>query len=170
MNEKVFHTMRGYVLRRGMMEAMQPGLWVHAHVIDAWTDILNYKEKLKSNSTVNRYFFDTSMVRQFIFDKNIPFNERFHNFESNIKDAMKKDKKLLTFEKVHLCFYQFIKKNHFYIICINLEEPAVDVIDNRNSVAKFSRAYRDAPNELKILFSRYLMRVNHKSASTLGGV
>ena len=54
--------MRGYVLRRGMMEAMQPGLWVHAHVIDAWTDILNYKEKLKSNYAMNWYFFDISML------------------------------------------------------------------------------------------------------------
>ncbi|CAH1412895.1 unnamed protein product [Lactuca virosa] len=144
-------TKRGYMLGRGMIETMQPRLWVHAHVIDAWTDILNYEENLKSNSTMNRYFFDTSMVIQFIFDKNIPFNERFDKFESNIKDAMKKDKELLTFEKVHL-------------------EPTVDVIDNRNSVAKFSRAYRDAPNELKILFSRYLIRVNHKSASTLEGV
>nr|KAJ0211403.1 hypothetical protein LSAT_V11C400220140 [Lactuca sativa] len=157
---------------------MQPGLWVHTHVIDAWTDILNYEEKLKSNSIVNRYFYDTSMVRQFIFDKNIPFNERFDKFEANIKDAMKKDKELLTFEKVHLVFLPVHQKNHFYIICINLEEPVIDVIDNRNSVAKFSRAYRDAPNELKmtisflqkILFSRYLMRVNHKSASTLEGV
>ncbi|CAH1445597.1 unnamed protein product [Lactuca virosa] len=67
-------------------------------------------------------------------------------------------------------FFPVHKKNHFYIICINLEEPAVDVIDNRNSVAKFSRAYRDAPNELKILFSRYLMRVNHKSALIMEGV
>ncbi|CAH1443986.1 unnamed protein product [Lactuca virosa] len=86
--------------------------------------------------------------RQFIFDKYIPFNERFDKFESNIKDAMKKDKELLTFEKVHLVFFPVHQKNHFYIICINLEEPAVDVIDNRNSVAKFPRAYRDAPNEL----------------------
>ncbi|CAI9272191.1 unnamed protein product [Lactuca saligna] len=149
---------------------MQPRLWVHAHVIDAWTNILNYGEKLKSNSTVNRYFFNTSMVRQFIFDKNIPLNERFDQFESNIKDAMKKDKELLTFEKVHLVFLPVHQKNYFYIICINLEEPLFDVIDNRNSVAKFSGAYHDAPNELKILFSRYLMRVNQKSASTLEGV
>ncbi|CAH1438692.1 unnamed protein product [Lactuca virosa] len=141
-------TKRGYVIGRGMIETMQAGLWVHAHVIDAWTDILNYEEKLKSNSTLNRYFFDTSIVRQFIFDKNIPFNQRFDKFESNIKDAMKKDKELLTFENFHLVFLLVHQKNHFYIICINLEEPAVDVIDNRNSVAKFSRAYRDAPNEL----------------------
>ncbi|KAL7586916.1 hypothetical protein Lser_V15G40528 [Lactuca serriola] len=53
---KVFQTKGGYVLGRGMIETMQVGLWVHAHVIDAWTDILNYEEKLKSNSTVNRYF------------------------------------------------------------------------------------------------------------------
>ncbi|CAH1417780.1 unnamed protein product [Lactuca virosa] len=131
-----------------MIETMQAGLWIHAHVIDAWTDVLNYEEKLKSNYTVNRYFFDASMVRQFIFDKNIPFIERYDKFESNIKDAMKKDKELLTFEKVHLVFFPIHQKNHFYIICINLEEPAVDVIANRNLVAKFSRAYRDAPNEL----------------------
>ncbi|CAH1432863.1 unnamed protein product [Lactuca virosa] len=91
---------------------------------------------------------DKKRERQFIFDKNIPFNQRFDKFESNIKDAMKKDKELLPFEKVHLVFLPVHQKNHFYIICINLEEPAVDVIDNRNSVAKFSRAYRDAPNEL----------------------
>ncbi|CAH1425182.1 unnamed protein product [Lactuca virosa] len=145
-SEKVFQNKRWYVLGRGMIETMQAGLWVHAHVIDAWTDILNYEEKLKSNSTMNRYFFDTSIV--FIFDKNIPFNQRFDKFESNIKDAMKKDKELLTFEKVHLVFLPVHQKNHFYIICINLEEPAVDVIDNRNSVVEFSRAYRDAPNEL----------------------
>ncbi|CAH1414561.1 unnamed protein product [Lactuca virosa] len=111
-----------------------------------------------------------SRIETVHIDKYIPFNERFDKFESNIKDAMKKDKELLTFEKVHLVFFPVHQKNHFYIICRNLEEPAVDVIDNRNSVAKFPRAYRDAPNELKILFSRYLMRVNHKSASTLEGV
>ncbi|CAH1436213.1 unnamed protein product [Lactuca virosa] len=161
--EKIFQTKRGYVLGIGIIETMQTGLWIHADVIDAWIDVLNYEEKLKSNSAVNRYFFDTSMVRQFIFDKNIPFIERSDKFESNIKDEMKKDKEILTFEKVHL-------KNDFYIICINLKEPAVNVIDNMNSIAKFSRAYRDAPNELKILFSRYLMKVNHKSALILEGV
>ncbi|CAI9272951.1 unnamed protein product [Lactuca saligna] len=124
------------------------------------------EDEEKSDENLNkREIKNQTIMRQFIFDKNIPFIERFDKFESNIKDAMKKDKELLTFEKVHL----FIK-NHFYIICINLEEPAVDVIDNRNSVAKFSRAYRDAPNELKILFSRYLMRVNHKSTLILESV
>ncbi|CAH1422005.1 unnamed protein product [Lactuca virosa] len=76
--KEVFQTKRGYVLGRGRIETIHAGLWVHAHVIDAWTDVLNYEEKIKSNSTVNQYFFDTSMV-----------------------------------------------------------EPAVDVIDNRNSVANF---------------------------------
>nr|KAJ0195406.1 hypothetical protein LSAT_V11C700373370 [Lactuca sativa] len=71
---------------------------------------------------------------------------------SRIKDAMKEDKELLTFEKVHLVFFPINQKNHFYIICINLEEPVVDVVDNRNSVAK------------------YLMSVNHKSALILEGV
>ncbi|CAH1413209.1 unnamed protein product [Lactuca virosa] len=103
----------GKRLKKPLLKVSSPynqkeaGLWIHAHVIDAWTDVSNYEEKLKSNSTVNR---------------------------------------------------------------INLEESTVDVIDNRNSVAKFSRAYRDAPNELKILFSRYLMSVNHKSALILEGV
>ncbi|CAH1417779.1 unnamed protein product [Lactuca virosa] len=74
-----------------MIETMQAGLWIHAHVIDAWTDVLNYEEKLKSNYTVNRYFFDASMVRQFIFDK-ISLSLKDMIIESNIKDAMKKDK------------------------------------------------------------------------------
>ncbi|CAI9300266.1 unnamed protein product [Lactuca saligna] len=131
-----------------------------------WNDDVIENDE-ESNTDENE---DMKLDRQFIFDKNIPFNQRFDKFESNIKDAMNKDKQLLTFEKIHLVFLSVHQKNHFYIICINLEEPAVDVIDNRNSVAKFSRAYHDAPNELKILFNRYLMRVNHKSASTLEGV
>ncbi|CAH1430765.1 unnamed protein product [Lactuca virosa] len=133
-------------------------------------NILGIEDHHVGRRDVGKRLKKPSLKRHFIFDKNIPFIERSDKFESNIKDAMKKDKELLTFEKVHLVFFPVHQKNHFYIICINLEEPAVDVIDNRNSVTKFSRAYRDAPNELKILFSRYLMRVNHKSALILEGV
>ncbi|CAH1434872.1 unnamed protein product [Lactuca virosa] len=109
------------------------------------------------------------MIRQFIYDKKHPFIERYDKFESNIKDAIKKDKELLTFEKVQLVFFSS-SKNHFYLTCINLEEPSVDAIDNMNSVAMLKRAYRDAPEELKLLFSRYLMTVNNKSALSLEGV
>ncbi|CAH1433256.1 unnamed protein product [Lactuca virosa] len=52
----------------------------------------------------------------------------------------------------------------------NLEEPTFDVIDNMNLVANFSRAYRDALDELKLLLSSYVMSVNHKSTLNLEGV
>ena len=38
--------------------------------------------------------------------------------------------------------------DHYYLICMNLKEPSVDVIDNRNSVAKISNAYNDAPEQM----------------------
>nr|KAJ0227425.1 hypothetical protein LSAT_V11C100043730 [Lactuca sativa] len=67
-------------------------------------------------------------------------------------------------------FFPVQHKNHFYLICINLEEPAVDVTDNKNSVEMLKRAYHDAAKELNLLFSRYLVSVNHKSTFILKGV
>ncbi|KAL4566970.1 hypothetical protein LXL04_022540 [Taraxacum kok-saghyz] len=53
---------------------------------------------------------------------------------------------------------------------MNLKDPAVDVLDNRNSVAKISNAYKGVPEEMILLFCSYLRKVKHKSASQLENV
>ena len=77
---------------------------------------------------------------------------------------------------------------------MNLKDPAVDVLDNRNSVAKISNAYKGVPEEMVsilkciifkficicfsndllslqiLLFCSYLRKVKHKSASQLENV
>ncbi|KAL4567700.1 hypothetical protein LXL04_023292 [Taraxacum kok-saghyz] len=147
-NEKVFKTNTGKVLSRRMAETMQPGLWLHAHVIDVWAAILNHEEKIRSDSTKFRYFFDTTIVTDFLFDGKIHFTERCEKLESIIKDTMKKDKEPATFDKVDLVFFAVHQKYHYYLISMNLKDLAVDVLDNRNSVAKISNAYKGVPEEL----------------------
>ncbi|KAL4591786.1 hypothetical protein LXL04_004757 [Taraxacum kok-saghyz] len=95
-----------------MAETMQPGLWLHAHVIDAWAAILNHEEKIRSDSTKFRYFFDTTIVTDFLFDGKIHFTERCEKLESIIKDTMKKDKEPATFDKVDLIllFCSYLRK------------------------------------------------------------
>ncbi|KAL4561566.1 hypothetical protein LXL04_033735 [Taraxacum kok-saghyz] len=169
-SEKVFKTNMGNVLSRGMAETIHPRLWLHAYVIDAWAAILNHEEKMRSDSTKFRYFFDTTIVRDFLFDENIHFTKRCENFESIIKDTMKKDKDPATFKKVDLVFFTVHQKDHYYLISMNLKDPAIDVLDKRNSVAKISNAYKGVPEELILLFCSYLRKVKHKSASQLENV
>ncbi|KAL4579736.1 hypothetical protein LXL04_015900 [Taraxacum kok-saghyz] len=83
---------------------------------------------------------------------------------------MKKDKEPATFDKVDLVFFAVHQKDHYYLISMNLKELAVDVLDNRNSVAKISNAYKGVPEELILLFCSYLRKVKHKSASQLENV
>ncbi|KAI3689744.1 hypothetical protein L2E82_47711 [Cichorium intybus] len=152
-SEKVFETEKGTIVLRGMIETLQAELWVHVNVIDAWSAVLNYEEKNR------RFFFDTTILRPSLYDLRKPFVERCNKFEEDIKDAMKGEEKLKTFEEIDLVFFPVHSANHYYLICINLKEPRVDVLDNKLSNAKMKNSYHGAPKELSLMFSRMFWNV-----------
>ncbi|KAI3500976.1 hypothetical protein L1887_36805 [Cichorium endivia] len=49
------------------------------------------------------------------------------------------------FDTTILVFFPVHSANHYYLICINLKEPRVDVLDNKLSNAKMKNSYHGAP-------------------------
>ncbi|KAL4558174.1 hypothetical protein LXL04_036372 [Taraxacum kok-saghyz] len=181
-SEKMFELKNRVLVPRGMIETLQPGLLVHTSVIDAWAAVLNFEEKMTPVKEMRRYFFDTTLevrffnvnfdknihmkiyIRSIVYDKQTPFIERYKAFETKVNEALKEEKDLMTFDAVDLVFFPVLHLDHYYLMCINLKEPSVDIIDNKMTNAKIQRTCGDGPEHLKQLFCRYLMSVHHKSA------
>ncbi|CAH1415983.1 unnamed protein product [Lactuca virosa] len=168
--EKVFEVKKGIVVLRGMIETLQPKLNIHQNVIDAWIEVLNFEEKSSPKKQMQRYFFDTTIMTSSMYDRKRPLIERFEEFERKIKEAMKYQKELITFEEFDLVFFPIVCDEHYCLICVDLKEKQIDVMDNNLTTSKIQTSFGDAAGELKLLFSRYLLNVNHKSALQIQNV
>lgn len=69
-------------------------------------------------------------------------------FKSNLNQLMMFTQ-FGTLKDVELVFFPIISKNHFYLICFNLKNPAIDIIDNmKRDVEDIEAIYQEVPKML----------------------
>ena len=58
----VFATVNGFALIRGVTESLYPGITVHVEVINAWSQICNFDERLRNPISMRRLFCHTGLL------------------------------------------------------------------------------------------------------------
>ncbi|GKE46050.1 hypothetical protein Tco_1477308, partial [Tanacetum coccineum] len=108
---------------------------IAANVIDAWSDVLNHEEKYRANRSITShvYYWTEMLPPHLVEDKN-QVNERRRIFDENVAIILKKSKKK-NFNHVDLVsFFPCMKdSNHHYIICFDMKNAEIDIIDNINN-------------------------------------
>ncbi|GJX05102.1 ulp1 protease family, C-terminal catalytic domain-containing protein [Tanacetum coccineum] len=138
--------------------SLYPEIKVDASVIDVWSDVLNHEENIEGMFSI-----PTHVTVGQKCNKN-KVNERRRIFDDNVamilENSMKKN-----FNHVDLVFFPCIKdSNHYYIICFDMKNAEIDIIDNiNNDVEDISERYGAYAVALIDSFINYLERHNHPS-------
>ncbi|GKE22428.1 zinc finger CCCH domain-containing protein 19, partial [Tanacetum coccineum] len=100
---------------------------VAANVIDAWSDVLHHEEKYRANRSITSHvYYWTSVGHKCCSKKN-------------------------NFNHVDLVFFPCMKdSNHHYIICFDMKNAEIDIIDNINNDVE----------DISVRYGAYAMALN----------
>ncbi|GJU76662.1 ulp1 protease family, C-terminal catalytic domain-containing protein [Tanacetum coccineum] len=154
---------KGLILECLWFLSLYPEIKVAANIIDAWTDVLNHEEKYRKNLSVASHVYCwTEMLPPYLVEDKNQVNERRRIFDENVEMILENSKKK-NFNHVDLVFFPCIKdSNHHYIICFNIKNAEIDIIDNiNNDVEDISERYGAYAMALIDSFINYLERCYH---------
>ncbi|GJZ38088.1 hypothetical protein Tco_0584279, partial [Tanacetum coccineum] len=124
--------------------SLYPEIKVDATVIDAWSDVLNHEEKYRRNLLITSHVYCwTEMLPPYLVEDKNQVNERRRIFDENVAMILENSKKK-NFNHVDLVsFFPCIKDtNHHYIVCFDMKNAEIDIIDNiKNDVEDISERY-----------------------------
>ncbi|KAK1396792.1 hypothetical protein POM88_006655 [Heracleum sosnowskyi] len=106
-------------------------------VIDAYASILNEDEKYRS------------------VDSPIVFSAApSSRFRARLDSMLLKHGVKIT--KIDLIFFTIHDKSHYYVVCFNLKNPSIEILDNIKHGEDSTLAYDEYPESLKELFVKYM--------------
>ncbi|GJV19956.1 hypothetical protein Tco_1368976 [Tanacetum coccineum] len=98
-------------------------------------DVLNHEEKYRANHSITShvYYWTEMLPPHLVEDKN-QVNERRRIFDENVAIILENSKKNNFNHVDFLSFFPCMKdSNHHYIICFDMKNAEIDIIDNINN-------------------------------------
>ncbi|PWA77309.1 ulp1 protease family, C-terminal catalytic domain-containing protein [Artemisia annua] len=129
--------------------SLYPEIEVAAPIIDVWSIILNNEEQFRDELSQKRNVYCSTLMlphRMVDFDDGMELEKRRNTFEENFKSVLK-NSGLKDINDVGLIFFPCIKmtesgSNHYYVICFNLKNGNIDILDNiDNGIEDISARY-----------------------------
>nr|GME18955.1 ulp1 protease family, C-terminal catalytic domain-containing protein [Ipomoea batatas] len=156
----------GQTVSRVDIRCLAPGAQVSVGVINAWSCILNCRERTKDLSAPARVFASpfTTLNTAVLFKKIDKLKL------ASFSKALGADFALgpyRTWGDVHLLFFPILQLNHFYLLCVDFKIGRLEIIDNSASTKPTRLKYGDTPENLKLLLTEYFTSVGEKFKSII---
>ncbi|KAL8229582.1 hypothetical protein R6Q57_014482 [Mikania cordata] len=182
--EILFTTINDVNITKKGFRSLKPDTEVYNNIIDGLVEVLNFQERLRSNSSPYRLFLHTKIVVDWMLN-NMESSEdkRYNKFKSNIQGALRNNIELLDLKPMDMVFFPIMEYNHYYLedeppmnepsetLGHDLDEPACSrtldqplIAEPRNHEDYFQK---DSPYKLKHLFVKYLKECNHPKTNEI---
>ncbi|PWA56464.1 hypothetical protein CTI12_AA419660 [Artemisia annua] len=112
---------------RVVLKNLFPGIDVASAAIDLFTHVLNNAEKHRSKTMVTRLFCHTSMLTSDMV--NCDYHRALQKFVENMDYVVSRNE-YKTLDYVQLVFFPVIKGHHFFVVCMNIKDGVVQILDN----------------------------------------
>ncbi|KAJ0465399.1 putative papain-like cysteine peptidase superfamily [Helianthus annuus] len=160
--DDIFETSSGVGTKRFLLISLTPGKRLESSVLDCWASVLNYEEeKKKSQESLHRLFCHTCVITHgMLTDKNLTDADRLNMFGTNMFVVVDKNKALMNLKIYELVLFPIIEGNHYYLICFDLKNPSIVVVDNIHESlspvgVKDASEFHDKDTPLKVV--RYMI-------------
>lgn len=158
--DDIFETVFEKATKRFVIISLHPGVKIHCNVIDCWTEVLNFDEQKRSINSPYRLFCNTSLIVssyiymfciQLLEDYKIVYNNfillqqtenmlndeqmddttRSLMFQSNLMAMLSEfEHGVMDLKTFDIVLFPIVEKDHYYLVCFDLKNPAIQVIDN----------------------------------------
>nr|GMC66490.1 uncharacterized protein LOC109162486 [Ipomoea batatas] len=115
--------------------------------IDAWSAILNQKEKARSSNSPCRFFASTFVC---LYTVVAPYGDdalRSKRFSERMDDEIRLTGGL-NLEDIDLFLFPIVHFEHYYVLTINVENKRFDILDNSSAESPKNEKYGDVPTTL----------------------
>ncbi|GJW98816.1 ulp1 protease family, C-terminal catalytic domain-containing protein [Tanacetum coccineum] len=172
-NDVLSTTKYGHQSSRGQIETLGPHEPVDDNVLSSWSAYLNFMEEKKDSISPARLFFSTFEVDKKLFAGDNAYTlEMFMEYAENANSSYGGQTML---EKADIVFIPVSNDQHKFIVCVNLKNPAVTLIDSKKEGNKVTRKKRkdEDINDMRVasilhrIFGQYLYAINHVKAAQI---
>ncbi|KAK1377831.1 hypothetical protein POM88_024575 [Heracleum sosnowskyi] len=126
-----------------------------ASVIDTWACICNVLEDMRAPESPRRLFCTIETTVGTLSRRNQKStNLMYTNFARNLDHIC--EKYGVKLNDVDMIFFPIHDINHYYLICYNLKNPSVEIIDNSAYCGSATNIYDGFPESLHKHFIKYL--------------
>ncbi|MFS8008272.1 putative papain-like cysteine peptidase superfamily [Helianthus anomalus] len=111
--------------------------WISQNVIHCWAALLNYMEKKENPSGKRRLWCYTTTIPKYMLKAKQTEKRAFATITSHLKEVVECDNELLKLRDFNIIIVPMIEKKHFYMICFDLDNATVEVVDNMHDSFAF---------------------------------
>ncbi|GKA41746.1 ulp1 protease family, C-terminal catalytic domain-containing protein, partial [Tanacetum coccineum] len=172
-SDVLFETKYGHQSSRGQIETLGPQEPVDDNILSSWSAYLNFLEAKKDSMSPARLFFPTFEVDKKLFACDNGYTlEMFMEYAESASSSYGGQTKL---DKADIVFIPVSNGEHKFLVCVNLKNPAVTLIDSKKEGNKVTRKKKKDGNiddvivasKLHQFFGQYLYASNHGKAAAI---
>uniref|UniRef100_A0A166GCN9 Ubiquitin-like protease family profile domain-containing protein n=1 Tax=Daucus carota subsp. sativus TaxID=79200 RepID=A0A166GCN9_DAUCS len=140
-------------------QSMMDGEMIMTSVMDVWCCFLNALEELRAPVSPYRLFcyIETTLSTLNASDE-ATVEEKYLIFETNMDHVLTSNR--TTLAEVDMVFFPIHRVNHYYVVCYNLKNPAIEILDNRVSERTIQYLYGHQLTILHTHFIEFMKRKN----------
>ncbi|GJS02301.1 ribonuclease H-like domain-containing protein [Tanacetum coccineum] len=111
------------------LESLYPGITVHVGVINMWSQVCNFEERLRSPDSMRRLFCHSSMISEKMLNEKDSVKALTY-FIDDMEFVMK-SAKVDNISNIDMVLFPVIlAKSHYYLVVFNLKTPKIKILDN----------------------------------------
>nr|GMD81317.1 uncharacterized protein LOC109162486 [Ipomoea batatas] len=117
-------------------------------IIDAWSAILNQKEKTRSSSSPCRFFASTFVC---LYTVVAPYGDdalRTKRFTERMDNEIRQTEGL-NLQDIELFLFPIVHSHHYFVLTVNVKNKRFDILDNSSSDSPENEKYGDVPTTLR---------------------
>ncbi|KAH6814101.1 hypothetical protein C2S51_023119 [Perilla frutescens var. frutescens] len=124
----------GVAVNRGDMLTMRQNAVIRSNILDAWSSVMNHKELSRSPDSRYRFFASTKPACFEIENLNGSYDKKkvMDKFVRALDGVLKKTKGIKV-ANIELFVFPVYEMEHYQIVCFNVKNFRVDVIDDKVS-------------------------------------
>ncbi|KAK9072224.1 hypothetical protein SSX86_008656 [Deinandra increscens subsp. villosa] len=168
-SDTVFYSITGVQVSKAMMSTLNYISNVDSNVLKAFTDVMNWDEKKRSDSSPHRLFCPPHIIDQWtLYDSDIADASRLDTFVTNMDRHVSFNNLTSDLKGVDMVFFPVEEADLYYLIVFELKYPAISVIDtmcqNKPLIQLIDHGCyqeNDSAYKMKQLFCGYLEKIKH---------
>ncbi|CAH1440284.1 unnamed protein product [Lactuca virosa] len=162
--DNLFLSISGQRGERHMFESLYPHEHLFYGTIDCFVDVLNYDERARNKDTPSCFFFKTCILNPgYMHIKGTKSEEEYKNFKENVLQCLGVSEDRRCLKGFDMVFFPTCSNNHYFVFVYDFKNRKAVILDNL-LYSSSDEAYPHLIYNLKYMFGRYLLKINHNMA------
>ncbi|CAH9069744.1 unnamed protein product, partial [Cuscuta epithymum] len=145
-----------FAVAREDMLSLGENKHISAYVLDVWSVMLNGRESLRSTDSPCRMFARAYECLHSWVGEETPEAERLSLLYDAMEFGLAGLPADIDLENVELFFFPIMQPRHCYVICFNVMNQQMEILDASKSTLNVAQKYGEMPNIMRDLFVQYM--------------